>query len=496
MNKNFLNNKKLLFIFELANNHNGSKKNALKLIDDAKSISRFHNIEFGFKLQFRDLNTFLHKKSKSTGNKHVKRFIDTKLEKKDYLDICKYIKKKKFKLIITPFDEISVDLAIKCKVDIIKIASCSNNDWPLIEKVSQQKKPVIASTGGIDYDEVDNLSTFFEKKNIPLSILHCVSIYPTVEPKSFNLNVINRMVKRYPNNLIGYSGHEEEDNFLPTICSIASGAKIIERHFSNLDERNGYSINKDKLSSLLLNLSKSLDMMGNDQKIITDTEKQSIQDLQRGVFAKKKLNKKNVNIKNDFYLAFPKMHKNQLSSSDLSKEIKLVNNLNKDDYVIGQTNIQKRFFIRKFVHRYKFMLNEAGIVAGDDCSYELSHHYGIEKIEKFGAFLITVINGIYCKKLVCLLKGQYHPKHKHYKKIETFHILYGNLTLKKQNLTYNLYPGDKIDILNNEWHEFTSDTGCIFEEVSTESLKKDSEYYDNNINNFDYIYRKTSVNLD
>ena len=38
--KEFLENKKLLFIFELANNHNGSKKNAFKLIDDAKKISK------------------------------------------------------------------------------------------------------------------------------------------------------------------------------------------------------------------------------------------------------------------------------------------------------------------------------------------------------------------------------------------------------------------------------------------------------------------------
>ena len=78
LNKKFLDNKKLLFIYELANNHNGSKKNALKLIDDAKSISRFNNIDFAFKLQFRNLKTFLHKDSKKTSNKHVKRFLETK----------------------------------------------------------------------------------------------------------------------------------------------------------------------------------------------------------------------------------------------------------------------------------------------------------------------------------------------------------------------------------------------------------------------------------
>jgi N-acetylneuraminate synthase len=303
------------------------------------------------------------------------------------------------------------------------------------------------------------------------------------------------MIKRYPKNLIGYSGHEEEDNYLPTICSAASGAKIVERHFSNLDKRNGYSIGKEKLETLLSNLNQTIDMMGSSQKIITESEKISIQELQRGLFAKKNINKKNKNIKEDIYLAFPKMHKDQLSSSDLSKEMHLSQNINKDQYLIGNSKDPKRYFIRKYVHRYKFMLNEAGIIPGEDCSAELSHHYGVKNIEKFGAFLITVINGIYCKKLVCLLKDQYHPRHRHYKKIETFHVLYGHLMLKKQNSTFNLYPGDKINVLNNEWHEFTSNTGCIFEEISTESLKKDSEYFDKKIQDFDYIFRKTSVNL-
>ena len=71
----------------------------------------------------------------------------------------------------------------------------------------------------------------------------------------------------------------------------------------------------------------------------------------------------------------------------------------------------------------------------------------------------------------------------------------GVLKLKKENVIYKLYPGEKINVLNNEWHEFTSETGCIFEEVSTEALKKDSVYFDKKIQNVDVLFRKTSVNL-
>lgn len=493
--KNFLGDKKILFVFELANNHNGSKKNALKIIDAAKTISNFENIEFGFKLQFRNLKTFLHPSYKKSKNKHVKRFIDTKLGDKDYIEICKYIKKKKLKLIITPFDEKSVDLAEKCKVDIIKIASCSNNDWPLIEKISNKKKPVIASTGGITFDEIDNISNFFERKNIPLSILHCVSIYPTLNSKDFNINVIKKMEKRYPKNIIGYSGHEDESNFLPSICAVASGAKIIERHFSHLNEKNNYTIGKEKLEKLLSQINNSIEILGNSDKQISELEKESISSLQRGLFAKRNILTKKKYSNQDFYLAFPKENLKQLSAIDLSKDIILNKNIKKDECIEGKVEELKKFYVRKFVHRYKFMLNEAKIIPGEECYSELSHHYGIENIERFGAFLITIINGQYCKKLVCLLKDQFHPKHKHCKKIETFHVLSGNLKLKKENITYNLRPGDKIDVMNNEWHEFSSNTGCIFEEISTESMKKDSVYFDKEIQKNDYIYRKTVVNL-
>ena len=117
--------------------------------------------------------------------------------------------------------------------------------------------------------------------------MHCVSIYPTKESKDFNLNVIKRMEKRYPKSAIGYSGHEEEDNFLPSICAVAAGAKIIERHFSDLEEKNNYSIGSKKLKNLLSSIDASLDLMGSSEKKISKLEKSSISNLQKKFLQKK-----------------------------------------------------------------------------------------------------------------------------------------------------------------------------------------------------------------
>ena len=44
----------------------------------------------------------------------------------------------KFKLICTPFDEPSIDKVLRDKFDILKIASCSANDWPLLEYLEKK----------------------------------------------------------------------------------------------------------------------------------------------------------------------------------------------------------------------------------------------------------------------------------------------------------------------------------------------------------------------
>ena len=85
-------NKKKLFIFELANNHNGSIDNGFILIRSAKKISKSSNINFAIKLQFRDLKSFLYKKNRIK-NKHIERFKSAKLSENEYSKLCKYIKK-------------------------------------------------------------------------------------------------------------------------------------------------------------------------------------------------------------------------------------------------------------------------------------------------------------------------------------------------------------------------------------------------------------------
>ena len=62
------------------------------------------------------------------------------------------------------------------------------------------------------------------------------------------------------------------------------------------------------------------------------------------------------------------------------------------------------------------MLRLANISIPGDIDLEISHHYGIEKFDKFGLVLLTLVNREYCKKLLICFPGQSHPEQHHKKK--------------------------------------------------------------------------------
>ena len=76
---------------------------------------------------------------------------------------------------------------------------------------------------------MDDLVEFFENRKIPLAINHCVSLYPS-EDDELNLDQIDYLKKRYPNNVIGFSTHEYNDWKNSMLISYSKGARTWERH--------------------------------------------------------------------------------------------------------------------------------------------------------------------------------------------------------------------------------------------------------------------------
>ena len=89
-----------------------------------------------------------------------------------------------------------------------------------------------------------------------------------------------------------------------------------------------------------------------------------------------------------------------------------------------------------------------------------------------------MVNRDYCKKLIIQFPNQAHPSHRHIEKEETFQVLNGTVDVVVSGEKSQLQAGQKQLVERSTFHSFSTETGVIFEEVSTTSIKGDSEYED------------------
>jgi N-acetylneuraminate synthase len=149
--------------------------------------------------------------------------------------------------------------------------------------------------------------------------------------------------------------------------------------------------------------------------------------------------------------------------------------------------------LKHAVHEVKALLHEARIPLDSSFKVEYSHHYGVQRFREVGAVIIECMNREYCKKLIVQLPRQRHPSHFHTLKEETFQVLYGDLHVDLDGMHHHLVPGQTLLVQPGVWHSFRTDSGVVFEEISTTHHSNDSTYRDKAINQLASSERKTRV---
>ena len=479
-----------LIIFEVANNHMGDVGHGKKLIEAFGAVAKdFPEFRFAFKFQYRQLDTFIHPDYQGRMDiKYIKRFTETRLTPEQFAELKAKVQELGFLTMCTPFDEPSVDLIVKQKYDFLKIASCSFDDWPLLEKAARAGLPVIISTAGAALESIDRVVTFLEHRSIPFCLMHCVGSYPTPDHE-LELNQIDFFRDRYPGIEVGFSTHERPDNVIPAMLATAKGAVILERHIGLPTEKysiNGYSSTPDQIRNWLQAAREARAVCGvrGVRRNISEKEAADLRGLQRGAFLKHPVKAGETVHPGDLFFAIP-YQPGQLRANDMSKYLMITaktglaqNAPLLAEQVETQDVTEK---IRGIVREYCDLLRRSGIPVGNRLDFELSHHYGIDKFHETGCAIITCVNREYCKKIIMVLPGQRNPTHTHYKKEETFHVLYGDVTLTLNGKPKHFKAGDLAVVERGVPHDFSSVNGGIFEEISTQHVKNDSIYEDPNI---------------
>lgn len=311
-----------LFVLEMTNNHLGSLDRALRIVQQFSKVVRFNNVRAAIKLQFRDVETFIHKDFVDRKDiRYVRRVTETQMSKEEYAVLVEAIRKSGCIPLATPFDERSVDLCVEFGMPMIKIASADSNDWMLLEKIAKTKKPVLVSVGGLSLKDLDDMVTFFENRNIPMAINHCIAAYPH-EDSECELNQIDFLRNRYPNHTLGWSSHEHHDWSSSVMIAYAKGARTFERHIDIEDdgvEVAKYSSLPHQIDAWFKAFHKVKEMSGTagiERKIPLEREIAYLDSYVRGVYAKRDLQEGQLLTEDDVYLAIP-LQKGQISCREL-----------------------------------------------------------------------------------------------------------------------------------------------------------------------------------
>jgi N-acetylneuraminate synthase len=477
----------------MANNHQKSVGHAKKIIDDFSELKSKFNLNCGMKLQFRNLDTFIHKDYQSSDLKYVKRFKETELSKEEFAEIVDYIHEKNMISVATPFDNDSVKTFIDLNVQVLKIASCSNDDWPLLEEVSKLDRKIIISTGGATIKHLKKVYNLFKDNSRDFSFLHCVAEYPTSPDKAF-LGRIHKLKEEFPDIEIGYSSHESPRMKSVVPFAAAMGASIIEKHIGKETE----SIKLNEYSCTASDFEKIFEEMNFlDSSIKGDFEtSEALQKLKRGIYCKRDIKSGDKASEDDFYFAMPL----QDGYSDASFIKSIVNkeclcDMKKDSAV------KDSLFKNNDLHKASEILNneladilsDAQVTISKKDDIELSCHYGFSKFRQVGALIISKINRKYCKKIIAMLPNQSHPEHYHLQKEECFELLRGDCVLNLNGKDVTLKKGEPILINKNVKHSFKTNTGCVIEEVSSTHIPGDSVYTDPLVNSLSLEERKIKL---
>lgn len=190
--------------------------------------------------------------------------------------------------------------------DKLKVASRDLTNLPLLAALAETRLPIILSTGMAGVRELDEALGVITRYHSDISILHCVSQYPT-HPDSLNLRTINYLRKHYGQYRIGFSDHTIGIS-APAIA-VGMGAEIIEkhvtidRHMKGTDQAG--SLGPDGVNRMVRDIRIAEHWLGREELFIEDSVISAKVKLERSVASRHALRAGDTVMADDIHLLSP-----------------------------------------------------------------------------------------------------------------------------------------------------------------------------------------------
>jgi sialic acid synthase len=307
-------------IGEIGQNHNGDIEIAKKLIDVVatpvvdKLFGEHLSPMDAIKLTKRDLNEELsasamlkpYNNPNSFGRTYGEHRQALELSDEEHFEIYQYTKSKGLDFIETLCARGCLSIFKYFNPDRLKVASRDLTNLPLLSAMAETKVPMILSTGMGGKQELDNALAVITKYHSNISILHCLSQYPS-EYKNINLNTIKFLQESYPEYTIGYSDHSI--GIVIPVAAVSMGAHIIEKHITLDRAMKGTdhkgSLGPDGIFRMVRDI-RNLEMaIGNKEMFASDVVKETKVKLERSIASKRTIRKNDIIQEDDLHLLSP-----------------------------------------------------------------------------------------------------------------------------------------------------------------------------------------------
>jgi len=286
---------KTLIIAEAGVNHNGNFEIAKQLVDKAveagADIVKFQTCKaenvisrYADKAEYQKVTT-------GEADSQLEMVRKLMLTYEEYGKLKEYCEEKGITFLSTAFDIPSVDYLHSIGMRLWKIPSGEITNLPLLLKIASLHEPIIMSTGMSKLSEVaDAVKVLKENGAGEISLLHCTTEYPAPY-EDVNLKAI-RTIKKAFSLPVGYSDHTKGIEI--PVAAVASGAVIIEKHFTLDRNMEGpdhkASIEPDELKQMV-NMIRHVEVaIGDGVKRVTASEEKNKDIARKSIIAKTVIN--------------------------------------------------------------------------------------------------------------------------------------------------------------------------------------------------------------
>jgi N-acetylneuraminate synthase len=150
--------------------------------------------------------------------------------------------------------------------------------WPqAIVRMAQKGKPILMATGASDISDVVRAVRMVRQVNDQIVLMQCNTNY-TASPENYDhlhLNVLKTYAAMFPDVIMGLSDHTHSP--APIVGAVALGARVIERHFTDDNDREGpdhkFAMNPESWAEMVEQVRTLERALGSREKFVAENEK-------------------------------------------------------------------------------------------------------------------------------------------------------------------------------------------------------------------------------